>query len=214
MGLPPQTVTTPQPRVFHYSLDWRFLLPKAEPLKTCLLFEENADFSQTLEQVGLRVSQQLTFSALRDQKKESFQLLVMPFGLPAGWVGPGREDQIQFYVSIRGFIDSGGHLLVGFNNVLNLRATPQAPYRASTPSRIAGELGQAGFKSVKIYGAMPNLRIPQYLFDLDPRVIHYALGNRFRRKPAVLQALRLIAGTIGWKRISNFLPCYFAVAAA
>ena len=214
MGLPPQTVTTPQPRDFHDSLDWRFLLPMAEPRKTCLLFEENADFSQTLEQVGIRDSRQLSFSELRDHKNESFQLLVMPFGLPAGWVGPGRQDRVQFYVSIRGFIDSGGHLLVGFNNVLNLRATSQALYRASTPGRIAGELGQAGFKSVKIYGAMPNLRIPEYFFDLDPRVIRYALGNRFRRKPAVLQALRLIAGTIGWGRISNFLPCYFAVAAA
>ena len=61
---------------------------------------------------------------------------------------------------------------------------------------------------------MPNLQIPEYLFDLDPRVIDFALRNRFRRKPAVLQALRLLAGTIGWKRISNFLPCYFAVAAA
>jgi hypothetical protein len=214
MGLPPLTVTTPQPRVFRYSLDWRFLLPMAEPRNTCLLFEEDADFSQALEQVGIRDSQQLSFSELQDHNNESFQLLVMPFGLPTGRVGAGREDRVQFYGSIRGFIDSGGHLLVGFNNVLNWRATPQALYRASTPSRIAGELGQAGFKSVKIYGAMPNLRIPEYLFDLDPRVIQYAIGNRFGRKPAVLQALRLIAGTIGWKRISNFLPCYFAVAAA
>ena len=95
----------------------------AEPQKTCLLFEENADFSQTLEQVGLRVSQQLSFSELRDHKNESFQLLVMPFGLPAGWGGPGREDRVQFYVSIQRFLDSGGHLLVGFNNALNL------PYR-------------------------------------------------------------------------------------
>lgn len=214
MELPPQTATTPQPRDFHYSLDWRFLLPMEKSRKICILFEENADFSQTLEQVGIGDSQQISFTELRYHKNESFPLLVMPFGLPAGRVGPGREDRVQFYVSIRGFIDSGGHLLVGFNNVLNLRATPPALYRASTPSRITGELGQAGFKSVKIYGAMPNLRIPEYLFDLDPRVIHYALGNRFRRKPAVLQALRLIAGTIGWKRISNFLPCYFVVAAA
>lgn len=214
MGPHPQTVTSLQPRVFNYSLDWRFLLPIAEPQKTCLLFEENADFSQTLEQVGLRVSQQLSFSELRDQKNESFQLLVMPFGLPAGWASPGREDRVQFYFSIRRFIDSGGHLLVGFNNALNLRASAQAIYRASTPGRIAGELRQAGFKSAKIYGAMPNLQIPEYLFDLDPRVIDFALRNRFRRKPAVLQALRVLAGTIGWKRISNFLPCYFAVAVA
>jgi hypothetical protein len=61
---------------------------------------------------------------------------------------------------------------------------------------------------------MTNLHIPEYVFDLDPRVIDFALRNRFRRKPAVLQALRLFARTVGLKSISNFLPCYFAVAAA
>jgi hypothetical protein len=76
------------------------------------------------------------------------------------------------------------------------------------------ELRQAGFRSARIYGAMPSLEIPEYIFDIDPRAIHFALRNRFRRKPTVLHALRLLSGAIGWKRISNFLPCYFAVAAA
>ena len=214
MGHYPQIATSAKPQVFNYSLDWRFLLPRAEPEKTCLLFEENADFSQTLEQVGLRVSKQLSFSELREHRHDTFQLLVMPFGLPAGWAGAGGEARVQFYFSLGRVIDSGGHLLVGFNNVLNLRHDPQTNYQASTPRRMAVELGQAGFKSVKIYGAMPTLQIPEYIFDLDRRAIAFALHNRFRRKPALLRLLRLLAGRVGWKRISNFLPCYFAVAAA
>src|SRR5512145_2432505 len=109
MGSHPQTATSPQPRVFNYSLDWRFLLPIVEPGKTCLLFEENADFSQTLEQVGLRGSQQLSLSELQDRKNDRFDLLVMPFGLPAGWIGAGREARVQFYFSLRRVIDSGGY---------------------------------------------------------------------------------------------------------
>lgn len=214
MGYPPQTATSASPRVFNYSLDWRFLLPSAEPRKTCLLFEENADFSQTLEQVGLQGSKQLAQSELRDHKNDRFEILVMPFGLPAGWAGAGPEDRVRFYISIRRFIASGGHFLVGFNHVLNLRPHPQGLYRAATPGLIRGELQQAGFQSVKLYGAMPTLQIPEYIFDLDPRAIDFAFRNRFRRKPAVLRALRLFAGTVGWARISNFLPCYFAVAVA
>ena len=212
MGSYPQTATSPQPRVFHYSLDWRFLLPMTDPDRSCLLFEENADFSQTLEQVGIPVSHQLSFSEARDRNGESFQLLALPFGLPTGWAGAGREERIRFCISLRRLLDSGGHLLVGFNNVLHLRS--QSIYRASTPRRMAGELRQAGFNSVKVYGAMPALQIPEYIFDVDPRAVGFALRNRFRRKPVALRALRLLAGTVGWRSISNFLPCYFAVAVA
>ncbi|HEY9528162.1 MAG TPA: hypothetical protein VIR02_13800 [Anaerolineales bacterium] len=214
MRHPPPTATSPKPRVFNYSLDWRFLLPVAQPQKICLLLEENLDFSQTLEQVGIHVSQQRSLSELRDRKDDRFQLLVMPFGLPTAWAGSRHQDRVEFYVSIRRFIDSGGHLLVGFNNILNFSAKPQNIYQTSTPRRLAGELGQADFKSVKMYGAMPNLRIPEYLFDLDSRALDFAARNRFRRKPAVLQALRVLSATIGLQRITNFLPCYFAVAAA
>lgn len=214
MGSQPQPVTSAPPRIFHYSLDWRFLLPAAEAQKTCLLFEENEDFRQTLEQVRLGVAQQISFSELRDRKDKSVQLLAMPFGLPAARVGRGQQDRVQFYVSLRRLIDSGGHLLVGFNNSLNLRANSRSLYRASSPRSMTDELRQAGFRSARIYGAMPSLEIPEYIFDIDPRAIHFALRNRFRRKPTVLHALRLLSGAIGWKRISNFLPCYFAVAAA
>jgi hypothetical protein len=204
----------PQPRVFNYSLDWRFLLPAAEPPAIGVLFEENADFSQTLEQVGIPASQQLSFSELPDRKNDAFQLLVMPFGLSAGGAAARHAHRIEFFLSVRRVIDPGGHVLVGFNNILNLRPRAQTIYQASTPQHMTGELLQAGFQSVKIYGAMPNLRIPEYIFDLDPRAVDFALRNRFRRKPAVLQALRLLAGTIGFQRIRKFLPCYFAVAAA
>ena len=209
-----QTAMSPSPRVFKHSLDWRFLLPLADPQKTCLLFEENTDLSQALEQVGIHVSNRLSLSELRDRKQERFQLLIMPFGLPSGWAGTGRAAQVQFYFSIRHFIDPGGQLLMGFNHVFNVRARPRANYHPSTPRRLAGDLMQAGFRSVKMYGAMPNLEIPEYILDLDPRAIAFALRNRFRRKPVVLRSLHLLARIIGWKSISTILPCYFAVAVA
>jgi hypothetical protein len=210
MGRYPGHATAP-PRVFNYSLDWRFLLPMVEPKKLCLLFEEDADFSQTLEQVGIDVSQKLSFSDLSGTKNDRFQHVVMPFGVPVGWAGAKQEDRIEFYFSVRRFIDSGGYLLVAFDNRLNWRFDLQTKYHSSTPRRIAGELKQAGFKSVKIFGAMPNLQIPEYIFDLDPQTIRFVLQNRFRHKPAILGLLRVLAGTMGWRRLANFLPCYFVV---
>jgi hypothetical protein len=208
-----QTDTAPPPRVFNYSLDWRFFLPMANLHKGYFLFEEDEDFSQTLAHIGIHVSQRLSLLDIRHRKNDSFPLFVMPFGLPSGWMGAGYKNRVEVYSSIRHLIDSGGYLLVGFNNALNWSNRSQRKYHFSTPPRMEDELRQAGFNSVKILGAMPDLQIPEYIFDLSPQTIQFALQNRFRRKPAVLRALNLLAGTVSLKRISRFLPCYFAVAA-
>ena len=204
----------PQPRLFHYSLDWRFLLPMADTKKICLLLEDDPDFSQALEQVGMHASQQLSFSDLQKNQHNQAPSFVLPFGIPVGRVTANPEDQVVFYGSVRRMISSGGCLLLGFNNAWNPRANSHKTYYPSTPPRIANQLKQAGYQSVKIFGAMPNLAIPEYIFDLDFRTIQFALQNRFRRKPAAFHAIRVLSATIGWSRISNFLPCYFAVATA
>jgi hypothetical protein len=138
--------------------------------------------------------------------------LVLPFGLPVRWVGVTQAAQVESYRSIRRLIHPGGYLLVGFDNARNFRRAP-SKYYPSTPLRIARQLKQAGFKSIKIFGTMPNLNIPEYIFDLESLSIRFALHHRFRRKPVVLTVLRLLAGTVGLARLSNFLPCYFALAA-
>jgi hypothetical protein len=201
-----------QPRVFHYSLDWRFLLPIADAKDIYLLLEENKDFSQTLAQVGIDISQQVAFSDLRQNKSNNLQSFVIPFGLPSGWVSAKSEDQVEFYSSVRRLMISGGYLLVGFNNVWNARAN--SPYHVCTPRRMGEQLKQAGFQSIQIFGAMPNLAIPTYIFDIESEPAQYALQNRFRRKPTVLRILRPLSRILGWKQLSNFLPCYFAVATA
>lgn len=202
------------PRVFRYSLDWRFLLPTEKAEAVTFLLEENEEFRQALAQVGMSPSRQLSFSEFRQTKISEIQSLVLPFGLPTKWVGANDRDQVEFYSSARRLIASDGYLLVGFNNIWNVRKSSRATYHASTPRRMVTQLKHAGFSSSKIFGAMPNLSIPEYIFDLHPPTIQFALQNRFRRKPSLVRALRVLSGVIGFARISHFLPCYFAVAAA
>ena len=202
----------PPPPLFHYSLDWRFLLPLTDPKKIRVLVEEDRDFSLALEQVGIGALQQLSFSELKQNTKHDAQSIVLPFGIPARWVTAKPEDQVEFYRSLRRFISSDGCLLVGFNNIWNLPAHSQKKYYPGTPRRILAQLRQAGFPSVMMFGSMSNLAVPEYIFDLDARTIQFALQNRFRRKPAILGALRVLSLAIGSRRIADFLPCYFAVA--
>ena len=49
-----------QPRVFNYSLDWRFLLPLSNADKIFVFLEDDSDFGQTLEQIGIPVSNQFS----------------------------------------------------------------------------------------------------------------------------------------------------------
>src|SRR6266496_3540021 len=212
MQIHQQHVYSQQPRVFNHSLDWRFLLPHTDARKFFIIFEDDPDFNQTLEQIGIPVSNLLSFSDIT--QKERAHSLALPFGLPMRWVSVQQEEQIEFYRSIRRLIRPDGHLLIGFKNSRNFRSKISSKYYSSTPHRTAYQLHQAGFKSIRIFGAMPNLNIPEYIFDLDVNAIHFALHHRFKRKPAILNILQTLSRTISWAGISTFLPCYFAVAVA
>ena len=212
MQLDQQRISRPQPRVFNYSLDWRFLLPISSPEKTFVFFEDDFDFGQTLEQVGIPASNQLSFLDMEQIGKREAASWVFPFGLPTRWVGKERTDQIEFFRSMRQLIGDTGNLLVGFNNSWNYQPHAQTMYHSSTARRVASQLQEAGFQSIKLYGVIPDLRIPEYIFDLKTQPIYFALRSRFKRKPILLNLLQLLSHTLGLVHISGFLPCYFVLA--
>ena len=207
-----QRIHQSQPRVFNYSLDWRFLLPVSKVDKIFVFLEHDSDFSQTLEQIGIPASNQLSFLDVEQKEKKDSASFVLPFGLPVRWVGKEQTDQIEFFRSMRKLIGENGNLLVGFNNSLNDRSSPQTKYHFSTPGRVISQLQKAGFKTIKVFGVVSNLSIPEYIFDLNAQSMYFALQHRFKRKSALLNLLQLLSHTIGLTGISYFLPCYFVLA--
>jgi hypothetical protein len=195
-----------QPRVFNYSLDWRFLLPISNPDKVFVFFEEDLDFCQTLEQAGIPVSNQLSFLDIQQNPYKEAGSIVVPFGLPVHWVSGEPSDQIEFLRSMRKLMGEHGHLLVGFNNSWGNRSKAQTKYYFSTPRRMTSQLQEAGFKTIKVFGVISNLNIPEYIFDLNARPMAFALQHRFRGKPALLNLLQLLSRTIGMTHIFDFLP--------
>jgi hypothetical protein len=212
MQLDHQRINRPQPRVFNHSLDWRFLLPLANPEKIFVFFEDDFDFSQTLEQVGIPVLNQPSFLDIERKEKSEAASFVFPFGLPVRWVGKEQVDQIEFFRSMRQLIGDTGNLLVGFNNSWSYHPYTQTKYHSSTSRRITAQLQTAGFKSIKVLGVIPTLRIPEYIFDLNTQPIYFALQQRFKRKPILSNLIQLLSHTIGLAYLSDFLPCYFALA--
>ncbi len=205
-----QRAHAPRLRIFQYSLDWRFLLPISDPAKIHVAFENETDFRETLDRIGIPASNQISLSSLKQAERNDTCSFVLPFGLPARWVSAQQKEQIEFYRFIRNMICPGGYFLLGFDNSWTPRSKTQ--YHPSTPRRVSYQLNQAGFESVKIFGAMPNLRIPEYIFDLNVQAMHFALQHRFRRKPVLLNMLQMAVRTVGLARVSNFFPCYFVIA--
>lgn len=213
MQLNQQSIGRQPPRVFSYSLDWRFLLPLSNANKTFVFFEDDFDFSQTLEQVGIPVSNQFSFLDIERKEKSDAASFVFPFGLPVRWVGKEQADQTEFFRSMRQLIGDTGNLLVGFNNSWGYRTNAQTRYHSSTSRRITSQLRKAGFKTIRVLGVIPTLNIPEYIFDLNTQTIYFALQHRFKRKPIILNLIQLLSYTVGLVHISDFLPCYFVLAA-
>jgi len=212
MSLDSQRIHRLQPRVFRYSLDWRFLLPLSDPNKTFVFFEDDPDFGQTLEQVGIPLSNQLSLLDIEGKEKSNTACVVFPFGLPVRWVGQEPADQIEFFRSMRMLIGDSGNLLVGFNNVWNSSSNPRTKYHYSSSRRMTSQLRKADFKIIKVFGVIPTLSIPEYIFDLNNQTIYFALQHRFKRKPVLHYLLQLLSRTIGPTLVSDILPCYFVVA--
>ena len=206
-------VAPPPPRVFNYSLDWRFLLPISDPSRVFVVFEEEADLSQTLTHVGISASNQLSLADVKREQALRAESFVLPFGWPVRWVGMQAEDHIELYRSLRWLIEPGGHFLIGFNNAWYGHRSG-SKYHSARPGQVASQLHQAGYRSIEILGVMPDLSIPEYILHLEPQSILFALCHRFRRKPVILKLLQVFSHAPGWARMSSFLPCYFAVAVA
>lgn len=176
-----------------------------------MIAEDEPALGEALEQVGIPISNFVSFSEIGQSGRNQSRALVLPFGLPVRWVAENHADQTEFYRSLGRLLEPGGSLLIGFQNARNSDPTTPARYHPSSPHLVADRLGQAGFQGIKVFGAMPDLNIPEYIFDLRRRAIYFAMQQRFRRKRAVVMCLKVLGSTIGWRRIAEFLPCYFAV---
>ena len=212
MQLDQKSTSRSQPRVFNYSLDWRFLLPLSNHEKILVLFEKDPDLCQTLEYVGIPASNQLSFLDIEQRPRNEANSLVLPFGLSVQWVSGEPVDQIEFFRSIHKLISDHGNLLLGFNNSRVYRSNIAKKYYSSTPQRMTAQLQRAGFKAITVFGVIPNLKIPEYIFDLNSHAADFALQHRFKRKRVLLNLLQLLSYPAGGIRLSDFLPGYFVAA--
>jgi len=216
-----------------YSADWRFLLPIAEGSQVLIVGGEHDDFTQFFSKIGVSTTTWLCgsssfwdertrrdnidrgASALADLSASpfppaSFDIVAIPFGFSSR-NSAGRQHDIEAYQTVRRLIRPGGTLLVGFSNIWGIRRRFRPESYYSTPWRIIRRLRHTGYSSIDLYGVMPNLNIPEYIFPLTTQALGFTLQHRYRYKlPA--NFLRWFSNSLIVSVFSKLLSGYFVVA--
>ncbi|MBI5825103.1 MAG: hypothetical protein HZB18_13825 [Chloroflexi bacterium] len=213
------------------SADWRFFLPISAESNVLLVTDHGEDIARYFEKLGIRTTIYNTDSSnaasvkLSAQKRTDFEndfsppdgyplfdVVALPHGFPGYFLSRGNSHQINIFQKMKQAITSHGALLVGFSNSLRLgRAAGSSVNSYATPQRMVGLLRKAGYPLVEIYGVIPDLYVPDYIFPLNKHEIGFVLEHRYRYKiPAWL--LKFLTTSFVAGSLSVFFPFYYAVA--
>jgi|CXWL01.1.fsa_nt_gi hypothetical protein len=213
------------------SADWRFFLPISAGSNVLLVTNHGEDIARYFEKLGIRTTiynndsstgPDVEFTKQKSADFENefsppgghslFDVVAIPHGFPEYLLSRGETPQIDVYQKIKQALNPRGALLIGFSNSLRLgrAARPFVNFYA-TPQGMIGLLRKAGYPSVEIYGAIPDLNVPDYIFSLNKHEIGFVLEHRYRYKiPA--WALKLLTTSFVAGSLSGFFPFYYAVA--
>lgn len=190
-----------------HSTDWRHLLPLVDESKTLVLCQACGDIVGILHQAGIPMSvQQSDFTSLSNLVSKTVDAIVIPFGFP-------ENLHLDFFHLLRGILQESGVLLIGFENRWKLQRVGSAGIYVSMPRQLTYLLRQAGFASIDLYGVIPDLQIPEYIFPLTPQSLSFVLQQRYKRNLPLGLLRRLFTPALA-SQFSGFMPSYYAIAKA
>jgi hypothetical protein len=218
------------------SLDWRFLLPIAPEIKLLVVGHECEGIYKYFLRLGIASvyyctdavpppatdssAEQdkqniITFAdlELRSDLLSFFDVVVFPQGLVRmEGRANGKVGRLSERHSINKYMRSGGVLLIGFANIFfSKKNKPQPGLYHSSPGKMKRFLKKNGYALTGIYGAIPDLFIPEYIFPLTNQSVGFILRSRYTYKiPGLF--LHWLTNSFLTNIIANFFPAYFVVA--
>jgi hypothetical protein len=217
------------------STDWRLLLPLKEKTKLLVITNKNDDYGQYFLPFGIETYtlDSLRSDQLQDDVKHSprnpetgittakhselpfsqavYDVIAMPFGFLEGIPMANKPKRLEQLKAIRHLIRPGGSLLIGFSNLWGHLLKLNYRNDLSTPQTIVNLLLRANYDSIKLFAAIPNPIIPEYIFPISPQTTSFFLKHRYKRKlPKSL--INFITQPKTASLFSNLLSSYYAVA--
>ncbi len=193
MTLLSSDLPTPQPFP-RLSQDWRFLLPIPEGGEALLLCRSREELPPAFSRLGIR-----TVACFADPRAlipsgrppgdgvvlasasalpfppQTFDLVLAPRGMPL----PSQRWPEAARALLR-LLRPGGALLLGFSGRFRFRGAASGEMSAS-PRRVVDILRRVGYTNPELYGVMPDLDVPEYIFPFSPYALAFVLRSRYRR---------------------------------
>lgn len=216
-----------------FSTDWRFLIPLESDSNILVITDgqdqlHNALNKTRLNGVTWRVESLLVVggsssldhdpsnssntlginSLFQSFSPGSFSAVVIPFGFSITW---SRVQWQTFHRLVHRLIHPGGNLLFGFRNFLYIMGAKTQKMHSFTARQISRDLTSIGYSSVNLFGVMPTLLIPEYVFPFSPPFLSFVLQRRYRRN-LPFEILRLIFNPNWVSIFSGLVPYYYAMA--
>lgn len=207
--IPLQSAPSPQS-----STDWRFLLPVSHQSKVLVVGRKCDDYTRLFNNLEIAVaSWEADFSVLPAKvfSPAIFDIVAIPLGLPDEMKNRNPQNYPETFQNLRSLLKPGGIILIGFLNSQAFQRKFIAGNYYTTPNGITRFLHRAGYEEITLYGAIPNLSAPEYLFPLTRQTIGFILEHRYRNKLPV-QFLSLLHNPVITALFSYFFPAYYAVA--
>jgi len=199
------------------SMDWRFLLPILPGIKILVVGQKCDELTQLFAK--LEIESHLWDYDFSNPIKvvpfslSQFDIVIAPYGFSGKGLSSNPRRQREIYQTMQRLLKPGGTILVGFfNNWRFQRKRNPAPY-SSNPMQMTRLLQKAGYKDVKLYGAIPNLSIPDYILPLTRQTVGFWLEHQYWSKVPE-RLLPYLYSPIFTTVFYYFLPSYFAIATA
>lgn len=210
---------SPAPSPVRGGPDWRFLLPLSRQSRLLVVEEpQHADAAICRSLHALRVrttawGPAAIAAVAQAPVNQRFDIIAAPLGF--GGIGPA-EDLRRYrdlHRCARRLLAPGGTLLIGFGNRwgFGVAAAAGNGVACSTPREMTAILRGHGYDKVRLFGTLPGMLDPGYIFPLRAQTLRCALRQYYRhnRIGAFLTRPRAVT-----RLLLDLLPGYYAVASA
>lgn len=175
---------------------------------------DHQDYVQFLEKLGIssiKWTTDLSEYLSTQSQLPSFDIILMPHGLPEFDAFGGFIKHCEMYEKIEKMLFPGGLLLVGFLNFWKNLHRLKADKYYSTFNDLRFILLKANFEYSQFYGVTSSLSVPGYIFPLNHHVLGFILLQKYKRKPFFRYFEPFLHPFI-LRALLYIVPAYFVIA--
>jgi SAM-dependent methyltransferase len=196
------------------SIDWRLFVPLENGSRIVVAGVAADEIASLLNRLGADAvawdERRLDVGAAASSRAP-FDIVAIPLGFAHAGPRAGHTTRVAL-AKARRLLKPGGTIVLGFDNPFAPRGKSSGRRGFSLrPARVVRAIEQTGYGSVRLYGALTGLSVPDYVFPLRRETLAFVIRRRFRGKVHPL-LLGFLTSAVGLSMLCRVLPAYFVTA--